>query len=127
MTAFTPSLPVDTTPWLTSEKENKDFYLFNHAYTNFPATAGALSMALTGINQYNEKKLVRLSHCLMLLRKQVTTPGGSAITVSWEPATLVWISFHPVLIIRYGLHMPKELILISFLSLKKYRETAIIL
>ena len=25
MTAFTPSLPVDTTPWLTSEKENKDF------------------------------------------------------------------------------------------------------
>ena len=51
MTAFTPSLPVDTTPWLTSEKENKDFYLFNHAYTNFPATAGALSMALTGINQ----------------------------------------------------------------------------
>lgn len=48
MTAFTPSLPVDTTPWLTSEKENKDFYLFNHAYTNFPATAGALSMALTG-------------------------------------------------------------------------------
>lgn len=57
MTAFTPSLPVDTTPWLTSEKENKDFYLFNHAYTNFPATAGALSMALTGINQYNEKEI----------------------------------------------------------------------
>lgn len=69
MTAFTPSLPVDTTPWLTSEKENKDFYLFNHAYTNFPATAGALSMALTGINQYNEKEIGQVVTLLDIAKK----------------------------------------------------------
>lgn len=68
MTAFTPSLPVDTTPWLTSEKENKDFYLFNHAYT-FPATAGALSMALTGINQYNEKEIGQVVTLLDVAKK----------------------------------------------------------
>lgn len=69
MTAFTPYLPVDTTPWLTSEKENKDFYLFNHAYTNFPATAGALSMALTGINQYNEKEIGQVVTLLDVAKK----------------------------------------------------------
>lgn len=69
MTAFIPSLPVDTTPWLTSEKENKDFYLFNHAYTNFPATAGALSMALTGINQYNEKEIGQVVTLLDVAKK----------------------------------------------------------
>lgn len=69
MTAFTPSLPVDTTPWLTSEKENKDFYFFNHAYTNFPATAGALSMALTGINQYNEKEIGQVVTLLDVAKK----------------------------------------------------------
>lgn len=69
MTAFTPSLPVDTTPWLTSEKENKDFYLFNHAYTSFPATAGALSMALTGINQYNEKEIGQVVTLLDVAKK----------------------------------------------------------
>lgn len=69
MTAFTPSLPVDTTPWLTSEKENKDFYLFNHAYTNFPATAGALSMALTGITQYNEKEIGQVVTLLDVAKK----------------------------------------------------------
>lgn len=69
MTAFTPSLPVDTTPWLTSEKENKDFHLFNHAYTNFPATAGALSMALTGINQYNEKEIGQVVTLLDVAKK----------------------------------------------------------
>lgn len=69
MTEFTPSLPVDTTPWLTSEKENKDFYLFNHAYTNFPATAGALSMALTGINQYNEKEIGQVVTLLDVAKK----------------------------------------------------------
>lgn len=69
MTAFTPSLPVNTTPWLTSEKENKDFYLFNHAYTNFPATAGALSMALTGINQYNEKEIGQVVTLLDVAKK----------------------------------------------------------
>lgn len=69
MTAFTPSLPVDTTPWLASEKENKDFYLFNHAYTNFPATAGALSMALTGINQYNKKEIGQVVTLLDVAKK----------------------------------------------------------
>jgi heptose-I-phosphate ethanolaminephosphotransferase len=53
MKAFKESYPADTTPWLTAQKDNPDFYIFKHAYTNYTNTAGALSMFLTGVNQYN--------------------------------------------------------------------------
>lgn len=55
--AFNPAYPADTTPWLSSEKDNKNFYLMNHAYTNYPLTAQALSMFLTDVNQYNQRPL----------------------------------------------------------------------
>lgn len=57
MKAFTPSCKEDTTPWLTAEKESKNFYLFDNAYSNFPQTVEALSMFLTGRNQYNGKSV----------------------------------------------------------------------
>lgn len=57
MKAFTPDYPVDTTPWLSRKKESPSFFLYPHAYTNFPATTGALTMALTGMNQYNHKSV----------------------------------------------------------------------
>lgn len=57
MKAFTPDYPVNTTPWLSGKKESTSFFLYPHAYTNFPATTGALTMALTGMNQYNHKSV----------------------------------------------------------------------
>ncbi|WP_288269487.1 phosphoethanolamine transferase [uncultured Dialister sp.] len=55
--AFNPKYPADTTPWLSKEKDNKDFYLLSHAYSNYPLTAQALSMFLTDVNQYNHREL----------------------------------------------------------------------
>lgn len=55
--AFNPSYPAETTPWLSSEKENPDFYLLSHAYSNYPLTAQALSMFLTNVNQYNKMEM----------------------------------------------------------------------
>lgn len=57
MSAFNPSYPAQTTPWLLSEKEDPDFTLFDRAYSNFPKTAEALSYFLTGVNQYNGEKI----------------------------------------------------------------------
>lgn len=53
MKAFNPSYPAETTPWLSSEKENPDFFFFPRAYSNFPKTSEALAYFLTGVNQYN--------------------------------------------------------------------------
>lgn len=55
--AFNPKYSADTTPWLSKEKDNKDFYLLSHAYSNYPLTAQALSMFLTDVNQYNHREL----------------------------------------------------------------------
>lgn len=57
MKVFTPDYPADTTPWLSGKKESPSFFLYPYAYTNFPATTGALTMALTGMNQYNHKSV----------------------------------------------------------------------
>lgn len=55
--AFNPEYPADTTPWLSSEKDNKNFYLMTNAYTNYPLTAQALSLFLSDSNQYNRLPL----------------------------------------------------------------------
>lgn len=54
--AFNSKYPAETTPWLSKEKDTGDFYLFDKAYSNYPMTAQALSMFLTGVNQYNHQK-----------------------------------------------------------------------
>lgn len=51
--AFNPAYPADTTPWLSSEKDNPDFYLLKNTYAAYPITEKSLSMALTNLNQYN--------------------------------------------------------------------------
>lgn len=53
MKAFNPSYPAETTPWLSSKKNNPDFYLLKNTYSCYPLTEKALSMALTNLNQYN--------------------------------------------------------------------------
>ena len=57
MSAFSPSYPSETTPWLSSQIKNDDFNLFPYAYSNYSLTAQSLSMVLTGINQYNNKPI----------------------------------------------------------------------
>jgi len=51
--AFNPDYPAETTPWLSSEKDNPDFYLIKNTYSCYPLTEKALSMYLTNLNQYN--------------------------------------------------------------------------
>lgn len=53
MKAFNPDYPAETTPWLSKEKDNDNFYLLKNTYSCYPLTEKALSMFLTNINQYN--------------------------------------------------------------------------
>ena len=56
MKAFNSNYQYDTTPWLSSQKNNKNFILFPHAYSIAANTVIAVSNALTEMNQYNNKK-----------------------------------------------------------------------
>lgn len=55
MKAFIPGYPAETTPWLSKEKDNDNFYLLKNTYSCYPLTEKALSMFLTNINQYNDR------------------------------------------------------------------------
>ena len=57
MSAFNPSYPVETTPWLTQKSKEADFILLSNGYANYSQTTPSLEMALTGVNQYNHQKL----------------------------------------------------------------------
>ncbi len=57
MKAFSPKYLQETTPWMSSLRGQSNFYFFSRAYSNFPQTVPALSMYLTGSNQYNQKSL----------------------------------------------------------------------
>ena len=56
MKAFNSNYQYDTTPWLSSQKNNKNFILFPHSYSIAANTDIAVSNALTEMNQYNNKK-----------------------------------------------------------------------
>lgn len=45
----------ETTPWLSAQKDNPDFFLFPNSYSTWTQTVPTLEMALTEKNQYNEK------------------------------------------------------------------------
>lgn len=55
MHAYNPS-HVENTPWLTSERKNPNFTLFNNAYSCVWYTVPVLEHALTESNFYNDKK-----------------------------------------------------------------------
>lgn len=57
MSAFNPSYPAETTPWLSQMAKDKHFTLLANGYSNYPQTTPSLSMVLTSVNQYNHKKL----------------------------------------------------------------------
>ena len=56
MKAFNNNYKYDTTPWLSEQKNNKNFILFPNAYSVAANTVIAVSNALTEMNQYNDKK-----------------------------------------------------------------------
>lgn len=56
MQAFNPSYKYDTTPWLSENKDSKNFILFPNSFSNFPSTAIALSKSLTEFNQYDDNE-----------------------------------------------------------------------
>lgn len=56
MHAFNKAYPHPTTPWLDDMSQQKNMLIFPHAYSSFPNTVTALSMSLTEMNQYNDKK-----------------------------------------------------------------------
>lgn len=47
----------NTTPWLTAQKENRNFLFFDHAFSCHTHTVPVLTYALTAKNQYNDQKL----------------------------------------------------------------------
>ena len=53
MSAFNPNILENTTPWEKQMRETSDFVFFDNAYSNYPLTVLALSLALTNSNQYN--------------------------------------------------------------------------
>ena len=55
MSAFT-NYPVETTPWLSSKKNHKNFILYPNAYSCEANTVRSLERALTEFNQYNDKQ-----------------------------------------------------------------------
>lgn len=57
MSAFNPSYPVETTPWLSQMAKDNRFTLLSNGYSNFPQTTQSLAMAVTSVNQYNHRKL----------------------------------------------------------------------
>lgn len=56
MKAFQQDHSADTTPWLSSQSTSSGFYVFPNSYSNYTVTAQALSMYLSGMNQYNGEK-----------------------------------------------------------------------
>lgn len=54
MSAITP-LDRETTPWLSSQKDSRNFMIFPNAYSCAGVTVQALERALTERNQYNDK------------------------------------------------------------------------
>lgn len=55
MSAFT-DYDKDTTPWLNSQKDSENFFLFPNSYSCHHQTVPSLERALTEVNQYNDKK-----------------------------------------------------------------------
>lgn len=68
MSAFT-DYPQETTPWLSANKNNKNFILFPNSYSCEPNTVRCLERALTEFNQYNDKQFYTSCSIIDIARK----------------------------------------------------------
>lgn len=55
MKVYNPDFPYDDTPWLSSQKQNKDFFIYQNVYSSWPQTVPSLMRACTEMSQYNDK------------------------------------------------------------------------
>ncbi len=91
MKAFNPDYPAETTPWLSKEKENGNFYLLKNTYSCYPLTEKALSMFLTNINQYNDRdreEMITITdvankagYITYFISNQEPSPGNLSLTL----------------------------------------------
>ncbi|WP_337937970.1 sulfatase-like hydrolase/transferase [Acidaminococcus timonensis] len=68
MSAFS-NIPINTTPWEKSLRQNPNFFFYHQAYSNFPNTVMAVTQALTSTNQYNKKPLKYAVDIMTLAKK----------------------------------------------------------
>lgn len=64
----------DTTPWLSSMKENPHMYLFTKAFSNHTHTVPSLTYALTAKNQYNSISM-NDAYTIMEIAKRAGIPA----------------------------------------------------
>lgn len=91
MKAFNPDYPAETTPWLSKEKDNDNFYLLKNTYSCYPLTEKALSMFLTNINQYNgrdREEMITITdvankagYITYFISNQEPSPGNLSLTL----------------------------------------------
>ncbi len=91
MKAFNPDYLAETTPWLSKEKENGNFYLLKNTYSCYPLTEKALSMFLTDINQYNDRdreEMITITdvankagYITYFISNQEPSPGNLSLTL----------------------------------------------
>lgn len=91
MKAFNPDYLAETTPWLSKEKENGNFYLLKNTYSCYPLTEKALSMFLTNINQYNDRdreEMITITdvankagYITYFISNQEPSPGNLSLTL----------------------------------------------
>lgn len=68
MSAFS-DIPINTTPWEKSLRQDPDFFFYPQAYSSFPNTVMAVTQALTSANQYNKKPLKYAVDIMTLAKK----------------------------------------------------------
>lgn len=68
MSAYT-KLEYDTTPWLRAQRDNKNFIIFDNAYSSWNQTVPVLERALTEVSQYNDKKFYESASILDIAKK----------------------------------------------------------
>ena len=59
----------NTTPWLTQNKDSKNFIFFSKAYSSKGQTVPSLERAFTEVNQYNDKKFYEACSFVDIARK----------------------------------------------------------
>ncbi len=82
----------NTTPWLTAQKENKNFLLFDHAFSCHTHTVPVLTYALTAKNQYNNQLLENAVSIIEMAQMPDTKLSGLAIrcvTVLDSPISVI--------------------------------------
>lgn len=78
----------NTTPWLSSLKENDDTIIFSNAYSNHTHTVPTLTYALTSTNQYNPTPLLEADSILEVAK----AAGFETYWISNQPKDSVFLT-----------------------------------